>query len=210
MNKNYHKSIISFSLIFIIVGLFFFYSKNSDLNIMNKIAYGGLLSSSSSDSSNSDASSDTLFLAALSSLSKIKIDQELFDSKIFKSLVDNSVEINPVPSGRENPFAPVGSDRASVTTIPEVKVSTNDPSLITSNSAFLNGVISASGVTNGYFKYGQTEELKEITDISQASTNGLFNKSINKLNPKTKYFFKACVKINNIESCGNTISFNTI
>lgn len=210
MKKDYTKILISISAIFLIFGLFTFYSTNSPFNLLNKFVYGASLDSTSSPSSSSKVSSDTFFLSALTSLGKIKIDQEFFQSEVFKSFVDNSVAINPVPPGRDNPFAPIGGGINSTPVLSETKVITNQPSQILSNSAILNGIINISGVSSGYFKYGNTEDLKSLTEVTQSSVNGLFNKNILKLEPKTKYFFQACIKISNVESCGEVISFTTI
>lgn len=46
-------------------------------------------------------------LNVLNSLKAVKMDIEFFNDKIFKSLVDFSVELAPQPAGRLNPFAPI-------------------------------------------------------------------------------------------------------
>jgi hypothetical protein len=46
-------------------------------------------------------------LRVLNSLKAVKMDTEFFDDKVFKSLVDFSVELAPQPAGRFNPFAPI-------------------------------------------------------------------------------------------------------
>ena len=46
-------------------------------------------------------------LSVLNSLKAVKMDTEFFDDKVFKSLVDFSVELAPQPAGRFNPFAPI-------------------------------------------------------------------------------------------------------
>jgi hypothetical protein len=51
---------------------------------------------------------DPKLLSALSQLRLVKLDLTLFKSPIFKSLEDFSVEIEPQPFGRPNPFAPLG------------------------------------------------------------------------------------------------------
>lgn len=210
MKRDYTKILISTSILFLVFGLFVFYSNNSSFALLNKFAYGASLDSSSSPSASSRISSDTFFLNALTSLGKIKIDQEFFQSEAFKSLVDNSVTINSVVPGRDNPFAPIEKE-GSVNSVPnETKVITNQPSQILSNSAILNGIINVSTVSNGYFKYWINEDLKISTEAMPSSVNGLFNKNLSKLEPKTKYFFQACIKINNVENCGEIISFNTI
>ena len=60
-------------------------------------------------------------LSTLNSLHTIKLDanKSIFTDPVFVSLTDYSVALPPQPSGRRNPFAPVGvSSTASSTTTP--------------------------------------------------------------------------------------------
>lgn len=208
---KFNNILISISLVFIVIGLFIFSSSNSKLSIMNKVAYGGLLSSlTGAKTTTNTASSDTLFLSSLTSLGTIKIDKTFFDAKIFKSLINNSVQISPTSSGRENPFAPIGSVKEEKAIVNDKIITTNQSSGVTSSSVVLNGFIGVSNITSGYFKYGTTEEMKEISSVVQTSTNGFFSKNLSGLTPKNKYFYKACIKVVNVESCGDTMTFTTI
>ncbi|MDP3996827.1 MAG: hypothetical protein Q8P86_04010 [bacterium] len=49
-------------------------------------------------------------LALLAEMKAIRIDKSIFDSPLFDGLNDLSVPIDPQPLGRNNPFAPFGSD----------------------------------------------------------------------------------------------------
>ena len=46
-------------------------------------------------------------LTILEGLKSVKMDVDFFENKVFKSLSDFSVKINPEPVGRNNPFAPI-------------------------------------------------------------------------------------------------------
>lgn len=46
-------------------------------------------------------------LSTLNMLKSLKIDGEIFNTPVYKTLVDYSVGIPPLPVGRPNPFAPV-------------------------------------------------------------------------------------------------------
>lgn len=48
-----------------------------------------------------------LVLANTQKINSLKIDQSFFTSQAFRSLVDNRVQLTPIPSGRENPFVSV-------------------------------------------------------------------------------------------------------
>ena len=45
---------------------------------------------------------------ALLRIEQIKLDKSIFANPIYLSLVDRSRPINPEPTGRQNPFAPIG------------------------------------------------------------------------------------------------------
>jgi hypothetical protein len=49
-------------------------------------------------------------LALLTEMKSIRLDEGLFSDPTFQSLQDTSVELNPEPKGRPNPFAPLGKD----------------------------------------------------------------------------------------------------
>lgn len=53
---------------------------------------------------------DNELLLLLVNLRSITLDESLFNDKAFKSLVDFGQQLVPEPTGRQNPFAPVGSD----------------------------------------------------------------------------------------------------
>jgi hypothetical protein len=50
------------------------------------------------------------FLTTLLELRSLKLDESLFSDRAFTSLKDFSQELSPQPSGRPNPFAPIGVD----------------------------------------------------------------------------------------------------
>lgn len=49
----------------------------------------------------------------LQQMDKVTLDDTLFTGNVFKNLKDNTVSFSPQPSGRTNPFAPVGTDFVS-------------------------------------------------------------------------------------------------
>ncbi|MFA5652139.1 MAG: hypothetical protein WC933_02140 [Candidatus Paceibacterota bacterium] len=46
----------------------------------------------------------------LKQMEAVTLDDKIFVNPIFKNLKDNTVSFSPQASGRNNPFAPVGSD----------------------------------------------------------------------------------------------------
>lgn len=53
-------------------------------------------------------------LQTLASLHSTKLDASIFSNPLFQSLTDFGVTIPPQPTGRGNPFAPIGSAFAGV------------------------------------------------------------------------------------------------
>ncbi|MFC1802255.1 hypothetical protein ACFLY7_02330 [Patescibacteria group bacterium] len=52
-------------------------------------------------------------LSTLFQLGSLKLDEDIFKDSIFRGLKDFSVSLKAQPSGRTNPFAPIGSDSSS-------------------------------------------------------------------------------------------------
>ncbi len=96
--------ILIFVAVAVILVYFIFYSKKKDAGSESNVA----VTSSGPMSTNGikvDSEGNEL-LGMSESLKGIKIDPGFFDNPIFKSLVDNSVDLPSVPTGRTNPFAP--------------------------------------------------------------------------------------------------------
>lgn len=213
MHNKYNKFLIV-STIFISISVLSFYFMASVKNekIIPTVYGSSLLSSKGLNSPlemASGAASDFSFLSSLFSLKKIKIDVSLFSNKSFNSLKNNSVKLEQVNPGRINPFAPIGSDGVPSVDMP--KITTSEATLTTTNSATLNGVINVNtGVGDVYFKYGLTNDNLNINSPAvKQQMVGTFIKNVSALSSRTQYYYTACAKINNIENCGNIVSFIT-
>jgi len=216
-NKRSHKFLITFVTVLVLGAGYLYFSNEIKSNGFFSIAQGSALSStqgqgvvSASTNNNSKISSDISFLSTLVSLKKIKIDTAFFSNSLFNKLQDNSVRIESIVPGRNNPFAPIDETRI-VSMIESSKVVTNQATQISETTAALNGTINATkGVTDAYFEYGETENLGSVTTlVKQQSLVGTFIKSVLGLTPRTTYFFKACAKINGASLCGDIASFTT-
>lgn len=224
MKNIYNKFLIISALILFLGGSYLYFSK--DLNsggIISPVFGSSLDVETSSDvpSSSSDLkdkiASDISFLTTLVAIKNIKIDGDFFNNKPFKILKNNSVVINPVQAGRPNPFNPIGVDvftnsaERGNTNVSINRVTTEQPSQITSTSAILNGTASiASDTAPTYFEYSTSPQVSNPINVStKQSLVGTFLKNITGLNPATTYYYKACVKINNVATCGEIVSFTT-
>jgi hypothetical protein len=215
MKRKYNKFLIISTIFILIGGVYLYFSKNLNSEDIVPIAFGSDLSSSTGAESSlttsflgDDITSDISFLATLVSLKTIKIDTILFSNKSFNALQNNTVKIEPVTPGRQNPFAPINSNNGNVVFVSNIV--TDQPTQITNKTATLNGTVNiTNGVTDTYFKYGTTENLDTITTKVEQSLVGTFIKNVLGLTPKTTYFFKACAKVDNVELCGEIVSFTT-
>ena len=46
----------------------------------------------------------------LQKMAKVKLDDSIFSNQIFQNLKDNSVDVAPQETGRDNPFAPINNN----------------------------------------------------------------------------------------------------
>jgi hypothetical protein len=210
---TYNKFLIVFAVVLLIGGVYTYFS----YGLNAQAALGGVSSNSSLESaaasgynSSTDAkiASDTAFLTSLTSLTRITIDTTLFNNISFKLLKDNNVKLEPVISGRPNPFVPV--DSATLTASAVSSVITNDATQIAGTSAIFNGTVnSALGATNAYFEYGTTDKLGKATREATLSLVGTFVIPITGLAPRTTYFYRAAARVNKVVLYGDIVSFTT-
>lgn len=66
-----------------------------------------------------EGSVDQELLLTLLQLKSLKLDSSIFMTDVFQSLIDFSLEIPDEPTGRTNPFLPVGKDPAPANQIPQ-------------------------------------------------------------------------------------------
>ncbi len=215
MKRIYNKFLIISTFVLLIGGACLYFSRDINSKSIVPVAFGSSLSSSTGKDSTPSAStlsgdiaSDISFLTTLVSLKKIKIDTSLFSNVSFNKLQNNSVRIEPVRAGRLNPFAVIdqnGNNSASSTVV------TNQPTIVTQNTAILNGTINAiAGVTDTYFEYGVSiQGPNNTTALAKQSLVGTYAKNILGLISQTSYSYRACAKINNVALCGELISFTT-
>lgn len=99
-DNNYMKKLTVILIIILVLASFvYFYMKGNELS-----KNSSLLEGSTPDVSNNVGAE---VLALLNQVKLIKIDSTIFESPVYKTLVDYTVEVPPQPVGRPNPFAPV-------------------------------------------------------------------------------------------------------
>ncbi len=222
MHKPHNKTTLFIIGVLVIAGVYIYSAYGENAQAATAPASSSALSSSSNSSpmgnivngnalgsNDQQINADTAFLASLTSLTKIKIDTTLFMNESFNALVDNNVKLEPTPSGRTNPFAPISGVTPTLT--PQAgPVSTNPPLQITDKSANLYGTVNnQTGVTSVYFEYGPTATLGKKTIPASQSLVGTFVTNVTGLTPKTTYFYRASAKIGNNIVFGEIVTFVT-
>ena len=64
----------------------------------------------------------------LQKMSQVTLDDSIFTNSVFQTLKDNTVSFSPQLSGRNNPFAPIGTDSDITGQITQPSGSTPSPS----------------------------------------------------------------------------------
>ncbi len=95
------------------------YKKALSIVAIIAVAFFGYVMFRDTDSSSSVLTSQNLstlgavdneLLSLLINLRSITLDDSLFDDPAFRGLIDFGQQLVPEPTGRQNPFLPVGSD----------------------------------------------------------------------------------------------------
>lgn len=101
MNSKFTKNIITAVVIIIILfALYFFFFRNNNTTDTGTALYV-------EDQTSTTSQVDKNLLSLLLEMKSIKLDAKLFNSPVFKSLNDYSIDIKTQETGRTNPFAPL-------------------------------------------------------------------------------------------------------
>ena len=95
------KSIITV-LIIVLVGMIAFSYFNNTPDVSQSLLV--------TDVKSTDSDQAKYIYSMLQKLSQVTLNNSIFLEPAFQNLKDNNVDFPSQPAGRENPFAPVGSD----------------------------------------------------------------------------------------------------
>lgn len=101
--KSFSKKGLLIVIVLLVVGAgayFYFQGAPTDT--------GSSLSSSRTEENVEAAAVGTRVLSLLNQINSLKIDTSIFNSLVYRSLVDYSITIPEQNVGRPNPFAPIG------------------------------------------------------------------------------------------------------
>lgn len=146
-------------------------------------------------------------LALLINVKSINLDDSLFTKKSFDLLQDFNRPIPPDTNpGRQNPFAPLGTDGGPVT----AQVLTSNPSSITPSTSTLNGTLAVSDAAlTRWFEYGTSPALGTKTPTKSQTNPGVFAETITGLTPNVTYYVKAVAVIGGVTVNGNVVTWKT-
>ncbi|MEK7652848.1 MAG: hypothetical protein AAB334_02815 [Patescibacteria group bacterium] len=100
MDKKFIKNIIiTIAVAVLAFALYFFFFRGSGTNNDSGLSVEPIIGKTSTV--------DKSLLTLLLEMKSVKLDEELFNSAVFKSLNDYSIKIEPQEVGRINPFAPL-------------------------------------------------------------------------------------------------------
>lgn len=169
---------------------------------------GGVLPS---DGGVSSADLNNEFLDLLLNMKNIDLDTSIFQEQAFQNLQDFSVTVTQEPSGRSNPFAPIGEEGTAVSQ--GFSVSTNSPSSVTASSATLSGTVGSGALADErHFEWGTssvTPLANTTIGVSQNTATGSFSYVLTGLTPNTTYYARAVAKLGTATLYGAVISFKT-
>jgi len=186
--------------------LFFQNNQNASTNALQTTTNTGAISTDGSAATGTDNVGQD-FLTQVLNIQSIKLDTALFSNKAFTVLQDFNLPIPPDTNpGRQNPFAPLGSDSTVVST----QVSTGNPSSVTATTSTLNGTLTVSDPSaTRWFEYGTTKALGTLTAPTSQTTPGVFAEKITGLTPNTSYFVRASASIGGVTVTGNVVTWKT-
>lgn len=149
------------------------------------------------------------FASLLSSINSISIDDSVFSNPAFKALRDHPINVGTDIIGRSNPFAPVGTDGADLSSAPTVQ--TLQPGKITSTSAELSAQVSlaTTAPVTLVFQYGTTDQFGSVTPPQTLTKTGTSVATIANLAPNTQYYVQAVAVVGSTTTNGNTMLFTT-
>jgi hypothetical protein len=150
------------------------------------------------------------FSATLSNINHIALDTSIFSDPGYKALRDYPVALGTAVIGRQNPFAPLGSD-SSVTSAPTLQVQILTPGKVVSASAELGALVTVNNTSpvSVVFQYGTTDTFGTASAPVMVSKSGTALFTAQGLTPGTTYYVEAVAVQGSTTATSTIISFTT-
>ncbi|MFH1956730.1 MAG: hypothetical protein ABIJ28_03730 [Patescibacteria group bacterium] len=91
-------------ILVVLAAIFVYYIYSSDKQPAPEDSNLAVVTSNGSGEKSDERTEKILTMLKL--VESVELDTSFFENPLFNSLIDNSVELNPEPVGRNNPFAP--------------------------------------------------------------------------------------------------------
>jgi hypothetical protein len=155
--------------------------------------------------------SSSSFSALLSSINSINLDTSIFSNPGYLALRNNPVDLGTAIIGRQNPFAPIGTDTAAPQQQGSLQVQTLAPGKVLSTSAEFGALITAPllAPTTVVFQYGTSDTLGNASSPVTVSKNGTALFTVTGLAPSTTYYVEAVAVQGSTTTTGTIMSFTT-
>ncbi len=157
------------------------------------------------------AMSNDTFTALLSSINSISLDTSIFSNPAYKALRDYPIMLGTAIIGRQNPFAPIGTDTGSSQAATSVSVQTLTPSKVLSTSAELGALATTQSTapTTVVFQYGTSDALGSATSPVNVTKSGTALFTVTGLTAGTSYYVQAVAVQGSTTATGTLMTFTT-
>lgn len=151
------------------------------------------------------------FSSLLSSISSITLNTSIFSDAGYKALRDYPITLGTAIIGRQNPFAPMGTDIGGSQTGTAITVQTLTPSKVLTTSAEFGALVSAQSTSPStvVFQYGTNDTVSSASSPVTVTKSGTALFTITGLTPGTTYYVKAVAVQGSTTATGTLMSFTT-
>ncbi len=210
--KNVIIFVVILALAFVGYSIFVNKGNTSSSSSLTSAMTGAVVNPVSTDQTGTGSTTGQEFLNTLLGIQNIKLNASVFDSASFLSLQDYTTTLIPEPSGRPNPFAPIDSFVQAPVVNSSTSIVTTLP--VTSSlkfNAVLNGSTTSTDVNaTRWFEYGTTTDMGSKTpEVSVGGVAGSFHQTAAGLTRLTTYYFKAAIKVGDVVTYGEVLTFKT-
>jgi hypothetical protein len=150
------------------------------------------------------------FAALLSSVNTINLDTSIFSDPAYKALRDYPLSLGTAIIGRQNPFAPIGTDSTSGAA-GSLQVQTLAPGKVLSTSAEFDALVTTTTTdpTTVVFQYGLDDTFGSATTPTAVTKSGTALFTATGLTPSTTYYVEAVAVQGSSTATGSIMTFTT-
>ena len=217
MSKKVKTIIIVIVIIILVIAALAYFGNNAapvapDTGLTSSAASTGTVVVPGGPASDPAAGNAANFSSLLSSIDSITLNTSIFTNPAYEALVDNPVILGTAVIGRQDPFAPIGTDAGGDQPAPLLQLQTLAPGKIISNSAEFGALVNVSSVTppiSVVFQYGTSDTFGSATAPVNVTKSGTALLTVTGLIPSTTYYVEAVAVQGSVTATGSIMSFTT-